>query len=52
MTRSIRPRSGRFGITLGLPRSLRGARRGTIELRYGGDSTYAPRTVRRTVRRP
>lgn len=42
--RRIAIRAGRFAGTLRLPRSVRG-RRGTVRIRYPGDSRFLPRTA-------
>jgi hypothetical protein len=40
---------GRFAATLKLPSKLRRTKRGTLEIRYGGDSHFTARTLKRTV---
>jgi hypothetical protein len=40
---------GQFKATLRLAAKARRARRGTVEVRYDGDSAFKPRTVRRAV---
>jgi hypothetical protein len=40
---------GRFTATLKLPAKLRKVRRGTLEIRYAGDSNFAAQTLKRTV---
>jgi hypothetical protein len=45
--RRARPRNGKVALRL----AAKGARRGTVSIRYAGDATYAPATVTKRVRR-
>ena len=47
--RTVRINRGRFRATIKLGARARRARRGTLEVRYAGDATYAARRVARVV---
>jgi hypothetical protein len=49
LRRRVAVRRGRFRATIALPTAVR-TRSGRLVVRYGGDRTYAPRTLRRVVR--
>jgi hypothetical protein len=48
---AVRSRSGRFRATLRAPRACRRARRGTVAVRYGGDTGHRSQRVTRRLRR-
>jgi hypothetical protein len=47
----VRVRSGRFSVTLRVPRACRNARRGIVAAAYRGDSRHRAQVVRRRVHR-
>jgi hypothetical protein len=47
----VKSASGRYAATLRARRGCRRARRGVVEIAYGGDARFTPGRVARTVRR-
>ena len=48
--RYVRVAKGRFKVSLRLPAKARRAKRGTVQIKYRGDSSFAPLTITRGVR--
>ena len=48
--RYVRVSKGRFKVSLRLPAKARKAKRGTVQIKYRGDSSFAPLTITRGVR--